>query len=70
MNSLIGTQKYSAYGYRMQNGVPVHFYNKYALFPIFEDIAYGITKILYDKMNDPKYGVDMVMMTSAVKVGS
>ena len=69
-DALIGTQKYSAFGYRMQNGVPVHYYNKYALFPIFKDIAYGFTSELYKKMNDPKTGVDMVMMTSAVKSGS
>lgn len=54
----------------MQNGVPVHYYNKYALFPLFKDISYGFTAELYKKMNDPKTGVDMVMMTSAVKSGS
>lgn len=70
VDALIGTQKYSAFGYRMQNGVPVHYYNKYALFPIFKGIAYGFTAKLYEKMNDPKNGVDAVLMTSAVKVGS
>lgn len=69
-NALIGAQKYSAFGYRMQNGLPVHFYNKYALFPIFKGISYGFTAELYKKMNDPEYGVDMVMMSSAVKVGN
>lgn len=69
-NALISTQKYSAFGYRMQNGTPVHFYNKFALFPIFKGISYGFLKHLYDKMNDPKNGVDMCMMQSAVKSGS
>ncbi|WP_279148381.1 hypothetical protein [Segatella bryantii] len=53
----------------MQHGLPVHFYNKYALFPLFKGINYGFTSILYDKMTDPENGVDMVMMESAVKVG-
>lgn len=69
VNALIGAQKYSAFGYRMQYGLPVHFYNKYALFPLFKGINYGFTSILYDKMTDPENGVDMVMMESAVKVG-
>lgn len=69
-NALISTQKYSAFGYRMQNGTPVHFYNKFALFPVFKGISYGFLKHLYDKMNDPKNGCDMVMMESAVKSGS
>lgn len=69
VNALIGAQKYSAFGYRMQNRLPVHFYNKYALFPLFKGINYGFTSILYDKMMDPENGVDMVMMESAVKVG-
>lgn len=69
-NALISTQKYSAFGYRMQNGTPVHFYNKFALFPIFKGISYGFLKHLYEKMNDKEHGVDMVMMQSAVKAGS
>ncbi len=69
-NALISTQKYSAFGYRMQNGTPVHFYNKFALFSIFKGISYGFLKHLYDKMNDPENGVDMCMMQSAVKAGS
>jgi hypothetical protein len=46
----------------MQNGTPVHFYNKFALFSIFKGISYGFLKHLYDKMNDPENGVDMCMM--------
>ena len=67
-DALLGTQKYSAFGYRMQNGLPVHFYNKFALFPIFKGIAYGFTRNLYNKMVEG--GVDMVMFDSAVKSGS
>lgn len=68
--ALISTQKYSAFGYRMENGIPVHYYNKYALFPVFKGISYGFMKNLYEKMNDSENGVDMVMFTSAVKAGS
>lgn len=70
VDALISTQKYSAFGYRMQNKLPVHYYHKFALFPIFKDIAYGFTGDLYEKMTDPSYGVDMVLFSSAVKVGA
>jgi hypothetical protein len=36
--ALLGAQKYSAYGYRIDEStgdIPVHYYNKFALFPIF-----------------------------------
>lgn len=66
--ALISTQKYSAFGYRMQNGIPVHFYDKFALFPMFKGISFGFSRDLYDKMR--KEGVDMVMFNSAVKSGS
>lgn len=69
-DALISTQKYSAFGFRMENGVPVHFYNKYALFPVFEGMSYGFTHRLYEKMNDEYNPVDMVMFDSAVKSGS
>ena len=68
--ALISTQKYSAFGFRMENDTPVHFYDKFALFPLFKGIAYGFTQNLYDKMNDPENPVDMVMFDSAVKSGS
>jgi hypothetical protein len=44
------------------------YYNKTALFPIFEQIAYGRMAQFLQAMR--KNNVDMVMMTSAVKVGS
>lgn len=69
-HAMISTQKYVAFGFRMENDVPVHFFDKYALFPIFEGISYGFTHSLYEKMNDPENPVDMVMFESAVKSGS
>lgn len=69
------TTKYTAYGFRnhVVNGneesrISVPYYNKYALFPLFKCIASGKMGSVYDKMLNE--GVDMVMMTSAVKVGS
>jgi hypothetical protein len=66
--TVIGTQKYTAYGFRKQNGILIPYYNKTALFPLFKALASGNTAKLYSKMK--KDGVDMVMMNSAVKVGS
>lgn len=66
--TVIGTQKYTAYGFRKQNGVLVPYYNKTALFPMFKALCTGKTAKLYEKMK--KDGVDMVMLNSAVKVGS
>lgn len=66
--TVIGTQKYTAYGFRKQNGVLVPYYNKTALFPLFKSLAAGDIAKLYAKMK--KDGVDMVMFNSAVKVGS
>lgn len=68
LTTVIGTQKYTAYGYRFQGGVAIPYYNKTALFPLFKCIATGKMAVIYDAML--KQGVDMVMMDSAVKVGS
>lgn len=65
---VIGTQKYTAYGFRKQDGVLIPYYNKTAIFPLFKSLCTGNMARLYDKMK--KDGVDMVMMNSAVKVGS
>lgn len=71
----IVTTKYTAYGFRSHNAdknnltsIAVPYYNKFALFPIFPCIATGKMATLYDEML--KQGVDMMMMTSAVKLGS
>lgn len=74
--AIIGTQKYSAYGYRINaatDEIPVHYYNKFALFPLFKFMATGFTADLYRKMQDgDEQGrpIDMVMMHSGVKTGS
>lgn len=69
------TTKYTAYGFRSHiiggqqySNISVPYYNKYALFPLFKCIASGKMGNIYQKMLDE--GVDMLMMTSAVKVGS
>lgn len=69
------TTKYTAYGFRGHtvNGqeyssISVPYYNKYALFPLFKCIASGKMGSIYQKMLDED--VDMLMLTSAVKVGS
>jgi hypothetical protein len=67
--------KYTAYGFRdhILNGeevsdVAVPYYDKFALFPIFPDMATGNLDNSYQKMKDEK--VDELLVTSAVKVGS
>lgn len=69
------TTKYTAYGIRAHNSdgntvtdVAVPYCNKFALFPIFPCMATGKLNGIYQKMLDE--GVDMALMTSAVKVGS
>lgn len=69
------TTKYTAYGFREHtvNGSTVSntaipYYNKFALFPLFKCIATGRMDGIYNKMRNE--GVDMLLMTSAVKLGS
>ena len=71
----IVTTKYTAYGFRehilndtKQSDLAVAYYNKFALFPLFSCIATGKMNQIYQKMLNE--GVDMVLMDSAVKVGS
>lgn len=66
--AMLGAQKYSAYGYRMVDNVKVQYYNKFALFPLFDQMASGYTKQILKKMESQH--VDMLMMHSAVKIGS
>lgn len=70
VTSVIGSQKYTAFGRRKHagTGVQVTYYNKMALFPIFKCIATGKMWNIYNKMLDQK--IDMLMVNSAVKVGS
>lgn len=69
------TTKYTAYGFRNHmlnddqvSDVSVAYYNKFALFPLFPCIATGRMDGIYKEMLEQK--VDMLLMTSAVKVGS
>lgn len=71
----IVTTKYTAYGFRDHtlNGedcsdVAVAYYNKYSLAPLFACVATGNMAKIYDKMKNEK--VDMLLMTSAIKIGS
>lgn len=67
LTSVIGNQKYTAFGRRLQNGTSVPYYHKMALFPIFNCIATGKMRNVYDKMQEQ--GIDMLLVKSAVKVG-
>ena len=64
--------KYMAFGQRLSEipGLGIPYFNKMALFPLFESIASGDMKPLYDRMMDPDNPLDMVMFNSAVKAGS
>ena len=66
--SVIGNQKYTAYGLRSQNRTCVPYYDKFALFPLFKVIATGRMADIYQAMLDQK--VDMLKIQSAVKIGS
>lgn len=79
VDALIGAQKYTAYGYRMAPAteqdaaeglgqIPIHYYDKFALFPLFPQIATGMTKDLLQQMEDQ--GIDMLKMDDAIKVGA
>lgn len=70
VTSVIGSQKYTAFGRRRhaETGVQVTYYNKMALFPLFKCIATGKMWNIYNKMVNQK--IDMLMVNSAVKVGS
>ena len=71
----IVTTKYTAYGFRRHSlndeqvsNMAVPYYNKFALFPLFPCVATGNMSKIYQKMLDQ--GVDMLLMDSAVKLGS
>lgn len=67
-DALFGTQKYTSTGYRMNNGYPIFFYLKTALFPMFKQIAYGKTLDLLRQME--KDNTHLVPFESGVKFGS
>ena len=67
--SVIGAQKYTAYGFRTSSDglLQIPYYNKMALFPVFKCIATGEFAKIYEKMEKQK--VDVLAIHSAVKVG-
>lgn len=69
ITTVIGTQKYTAYGRRQDStGNIIDYYHKYALFPIFPMLATGKLGNIYNMMKTNN--TDMVLISSAVKVGS
>lgn len=69
ITTVIGSQKYTAKGRRVDAiGNITDYYHKYALFPVFPMLASGKMGNIYSMMKNN--GVDMVLMSSAVKVGS
>ena len=62
--------KYMAFGRRIENGLSVPYFNKMALFPLFESVATGDIRKLYERMTDKENPIDMVLFESAVKAGS
>ena len=71
MEAMLGSQKYTAYGYRMNHGFPEFYYNKTALFPMFRQLCVTPKlKGIYDMMTKGDEPVDMLMFKSSVKVGS
>lgn len=62
--------KYMAFGRRIENGLSVPYFNKMALFPLFESVATGDIRKLYERMTDKESPIDMVLFESAVKAGS
>ena len=68
MTTVIGNQKYTAYGFRYANNIAAAYYDKMALFPMFRTIATGPSAKIFQKMKNE--GVHMLLINSAVKVGS
>lgn len=62
--------KYMAFGHRFEHGLAVPYFNKMALFPLFEQVATGDMRRLYDRMTEEGNEIDMVLFESAVKAGS
>lgn len=78
--AVIGSQKYTAFGQRMQAGwddeagfhhdgrTMIPFYDKFALFPLFKIICTGKMAHIYKAMQDQN--VDMLKIKSATKLGN
>lgn len=69
-DAMLGSQKYSAFGYRTSEetgDVITHYYDKFALHVLFPQFATGFAGDVLKKMQYQK--IDMLMMHSAVKTG-
>lgn len=66
--TVIGSQKYTSFGMRRSGSALIPYYNKMALFPMFKCMCTGGMADVYKLMKDQ--GVHMLMINSAVKVGS
>ena len=75
-NTVLSPLKFVAYGTRFNNGLAIPNFDKFALFPLFKSLVSDTTiENLYNRMvkADETTGIkpiDMVMMDTAVKVGS
>jgi len=52
----------------MSDGLLTTYYDKFALFPLFDSVAAGRSKNILDKMR--QQGIDVLKINSAIKVGS
>lgn len=67
ITTVIGTQKYTAFGHVKDGAKLVPYFLKTALAPIFPAIATGRLRNIYEAMK--KQGVDMMPFNSSMKVG-
>lgn len=67
ITTVIGTQKYTAFGHVKDGAKLVPYFLKTALAPIFPAIATGRLRNIYEAMK--KQGVDMMPFSSSMKVG-
>ena len=71
MKASLKAMKYMSFGmnFNESNNIAIPFFNKMAIFPLVRGLATGDNKILYDRMNNPESPIDMVLFSTAVKVG-
>ena len=48
ITTVIGTQKYTAYGFRFEDDCAIPYYHKMALFPLFKNICTGLIIIFFN----------------------
>lgn len=71
MKASLKAMKYMSFGmnFNEPNNLAIPFFNKMAIFPLVRGLATGDNKVLYDRMNNPESPIDMVLFSTAVKVG-